>query len=51
MHIGRVFRLIGLLLCFLGLSMSLPLLVSLIYKDSSTRPFVFAVISFAAVQD
>jgi trk system potassium uptake protein len=44
MHIGRVFRLIGLLLCFLGLSMSLPLLVSLIYKDSSTRPFVFAVI-------
>jgi trk system potassium uptake protein len=43
MHIRRVFRLIGLLLCFLGLSMSLPLLVSLIYKDSSTRALVFSI--------
>jgi trk system potassium uptake protein len=43
MHVGRVFRLIGLLLCFLGLSMSLPLLVSLIHGDSSTRPFAASI--------
>ncbi|MBN2034184.1 MAG: TrkH family potassium uptake protein [Deltaproteobacteria bacterium] len=44
MHIGRVFRLIGLLLCFLGLSMSIPLIVSVIYKDSSTRPFILSMV-------
>jgi trk system potassium uptake protein TrkH len=49
MHIRRVFRLIGLLLCFLGLSMSLPLLVSLIYNDPSTRPLVFSIMLCCAL--
>jgi trk system potassium uptake protein len=44
MHIRRVFPLIGLLLCFLGLSMSLPLLVSLLHKDSSTWPLILSII-------
>jgi trk system potassium uptake protein len=44
MHIRRVFPLIGLLLCFLGLSMSLPLFVSLLYKDSSTWPLILSII-------
>jgi trk system potassium uptake protein len=44
MHIRRVFPLIGLLLCFLGLSMSLPLFVSLLYKDSSTWPLTLSII-------
>jgi len=44
MHTRRVFPLIGLLLFFLGLSMSLPLLVSLIYHDSSARPLVFSIL-------
>lgn len=43
MHIRRVFLLIGLLVLFLGLSMSLPLLVSLIYQDSSTRPLLLSI--------
>ena len=36
MHFRRVFRLIGLLVFFLGLSMAIPVLVSLLYKDGST---------------
>jgi trk system potassium uptake protein TrkH len=36
MHFRRVFRLIGLLVFFLGLSMAIPVLVSLFYKDGST---------------
>jgi trk system potassium uptake protein TrkH len=36
MHLRSIFRLIGLLVLFLGLSMALPLLVSLVYKDGST---------------
>ena len=36
MHFRRVFRLIGLLVFFLGLSMSIPVLVSLLYRDGST---------------
>jgi trk system potassium uptake protein TrkH len=35
MHPRSIFRLIGLLVLFLGLSMALPLLVSLVYKDGS----------------
>jgi trk system potassium uptake protein len=49
MHLRRVFRLIGLLLCFLGLSMSLPLLVSLLYKDPSTRPLIFSIMICCSV--
>jgi trk system potassium uptake protein len=49
MQIRRVFRLIGLLLCFVGLSMSLPLLVSMLYKDSSTRPLLFSIMICCAV--
>ena len=44
MNAARVFRFIGLLLCFLGLSMFLPLVVSIIYRDSSTRPLVFSIV-------
>ncbi len=36
MHLRRVLRLIGLLVFFLGLSMALALLVSVIYKEPST---------------
>jgi len=43
MHSQRVFRLIGLLLCFLGLSMFLPLVVSLLYKDPSTWPLIISI--------
>jgi len=36
MNFRHVFRLIGLLVFFLGLSMALPVLVSLLHKDGST---------------
>jgi len=42
MHFRRVFRLIGLLVFFLGLSMAIPGLVSLIYKDGSTWAFAYS---------
>jgi hypothetical protein len=43
MHSRCVFRLIGFLLCFLGLSMFLPLFVSLLYNDPNTRPLIFSI--------
>jgi trk system potassium uptake protein TrkH len=42
MHFRHVFRLIGLLVFFLGLSMAAPVLVSLLYKDGSTWAFGYS---------
>jgi len=44
MHIQRVLRFIGILIFFLGVSMAVPLLVSLLYKDGSTRAIYSAML-------
>jgi trk system potassium uptake protein TrkH len=44
MHPRSIFRFIGLLVLFLGLSMALPLLVSLVYQDGSTRAFGYSMV-------
>ena len=44
MHIQIITRFIALLILFLGLSMAVPLLVSFLYKDGSTRPLLLSMI-------
>lgn len=44
MHVRRVFRLIGFLVFFLGLSMVVPVLVSLLYRDGSTWALGYAMV-------
>ncbi|MEJ2725769.1 MAG: TrkH family potassium uptake protein [Deltaproteobacteria bacterium] len=44
MHVQRVFRFIGILIFFLGLSMTVPLGVSLAYKDGSTGALFYAML-------
>ena len=44
MHLPLVLRLIGILIFFLGVSMSAPVFVSLIYKDGSTRALFYSML-------
>jgi len=44
MHFRQIFRLIGILNFFLGLSMAAPLCVSLIYSDGSFAPFLYSIL-------
>jgi trk system potassium uptake protein len=44
MRFQQIFRLIGILNFFLGLSMAAPLCVSLIYSDGSLAPFLFSIL-------
>ena len=44
MQIRLITRFIAILILFLGISMALPLLTSLIYKDGSTRPLVLSML-------
>ena len=44
MQIRLITRFIAVLILFLGISMALPLLTSLIYKDGSTRPLVLSML-------
>jgi len=44
MHVQRVLRFIGILIFFLGASMAVPLLVSLVYKDGSTGALFYAML-------
>ncbi|MFH1480035.1 MAG: TrkH family potassium uptake protein [Pseudomonadota bacterium] len=44
MHLKSVLRFIGILVLFLGISMAAPLLVSLLYKDGSTFPLLYAML-------
>lgn len=48
MHIQRVLRFIGILIFFLGVSMAVPLVVSLVYKDGSTRALYSAMLITAS---
>jgi trk system potassium uptake protein TrkH len=44
MHPLRILRFTGILIFFLGLSMSLPLLVSIVYKDGSSGPVAYSML-------
>ena len=44
MHPQRVIRFIGILIFFLGLSMIIPLLVSISYRDGSTSSFLYSIL-------
>ncbi|MEE8300682.1 MAG: TrkH family potassium uptake protein [Desulfatiglandales bacterium] len=44
MHFRQIFRLIGILNFFLGLSMIAPLIVSFIYSDGSSLPILYSFI-------
>ena len=44
MHLRHTLRFIGILLLFLGLSMAVPLAVSLYYKDGSATAFLYAML-------
>jgi trk system potassium uptake protein TrkH len=44
MNFHRTFRFVGILLFFLGLSMALPLLVSIVYKDGSAWALLLSII-------
>jgi trk system potassium uptake protein TrkH len=44
MHYPLIFRFIGILIAFLGVSMVVPLGASFYYQDGSARPFVYSII-------
>jgi trk system potassium uptake protein TrkH len=44
MRFRQIFRLIGILNLFLGLSMTAPLCVSLIYSDGSSAPLLYSIL-------
>ena len=44
MHLRHIFNFIGILIFFLGLSMSGPMAISIFYKDGSTSPLFFSML-------
>ncbi len=44
MNFSKIFRIIGILVFFLGLAMLAPLIVSLIYSDGSQLPFLYSLV-------
>ena len=44
MHAQRILSFLGILISFLGLSMAVPLAVSLMYQDGSARAFLYAML-------
>jgi len=44
MHYQLIFRFIGILITFLGVSMIIPLGTSFYYHDGSARPFIYSII-------
>lgn len=49
MHSQQIFRFIGILLFFLGLSMACPLLVSVLYDDGAQRPLIYSMLITSGV--
>ena len=44
MHYQLIFRFIGIVITFLGVSMIIPLVTSLYYHDESIKPFIYSII-------
>ena len=49
MHFRIITRFVAILILFLGISMALPLLISLIYEDGSTKAFLFSMVISSCV--